>query len=136
MTDVETSVTSTERKSSRKMMWIGIIAAVIVILIIASFVLMINAGVTGTVRDVIIIFLALESVAIATLMIVLVVQVIGLVTMLREEVKPLLQSAQDTLEATRGTTAFVSQKVITPVIKVAGTVAGVKSAIKFLIKRK
>jgi K+ transporter len=67
---------------------------------------------------------------------VLVVQVIGLINMLREEIKPLLQSAQDTLESTRGTTAFVSQKVITPAINAAGTVAGVKRVIEFLIKRK
>jgi hypothetical protein len=136
MTDVETTVTSVDRKSSSKTKWIGIIAAAIVILIIVGFVLMINAGVTGTVRDVIVIFLALESVAIATLMLILVVQVIGLVKMLREEIKPLLQSAQDTLEATRGTTAFVSRKVISPAIKVASTVAGVKQVVKFLIKRK
>ena len=136
MTDVEPTVTSVDRKSSNKMKWIGLIAAVIVILIIAGFVVMISAGVTGVVRDVIVIFLALESVVIATLMLVLVVQVIGLVRMLREEIKPLLQSAQDTLEATRGTTTFVSKKVITPAINAVGTFAGAKRVVEFLIKRK
>jgi uncharacterized membrane protein YhaH (DUF805 family) len=136
MKDVETTVTSADGKSRRTMMWIGIIAAVIVVVIIIGFVLMINAGVTGTVRDVIIIILALESLVVGTLMLVLVVQVIALVKMLREEVKPLLQSAQDTLESTRGTTTFVSKKVIAPAIAVASTVAGVRRVIEFVIKRK
>ncbi len=136
MKDVETTVTSAHGKSRRKLMWIGIIAAVIVVVIIISFVLMINAGVTGTVRDVIIILLALESMVVGTLMLVLVVQVIALVKMMREEIKPLLQSAQDTLESTRGTTTFVSKKVIAPAIAVASTVAGVRRAVEFVIKRK
>jgi hypothetical protein len=136
MKDVETTVTSTERKSGRTMMWIGIIAAAIVLAIIVGFVLMISAGVTGTVRDVIIIILALESLIVGALMLVLVVQVIALVKMMREEIKPLLQSAQDTLESTRGTTTFVSKKVIAPAIAVASTVAGVRRVIEFVIKRK
>jgi UPF0716 family protein affecting phage T7 exclusion len=136
MKDVETTVTKADSKSKRKMTWIGVIAAAIVLVIIVGFVLMINAGVTGTVRDVIIIILTLELLVVGTLMLVLVVQVIGLIRMLREEIKPLLQSAQDTLEATRGTTAFLSKKVITPTINVVGTVAGVRRVIEFVIKRK
>ncbi|HET7375852.1 MAG TPA: hypothetical protein VFK30_04030 [Anaerolineae bacterium] len=136
MKDVETTVTKADSKSKRKMTWIGVIAAAIVLVIIAGFVLMINAGVTGTVRDVIIIILTLELLIVGTLMLVLVVQVIGLIRMLREEIKPLLQSAQDTLEATRGTTAFLSKKVITPTINAVGMVAGVRRVIEFVIKRK
>ena len=136
MKDVETTVTKADSKSKRKMTWIGVIAAAIVLVIIAGFVLMINAGVTGTVRDVIIIILTLELLIVGMLMLVLVVQVIGLIRMLREEIKPLLQSAQDTLEATRGTTAFLSKKVITPTINAVGTVAGVRRVIEFVIKRK
>ena len=136
MKDVETTVTKADSKSKRKMTWIGVIAAAIVLVIIVGFVLMINAGVTGTVRDVIIIILTLELLIVGTLMLVLVVQVIGLIRMLREEIKPLLQSAQDTLEATRGTTAFLSKKVITPTINAVGMVAGVRRVIEFVIKRK
>ena len=136
MKDVETTLTSADQKSKNKMLWIGLIAGAIVLVIIIGFVFMINAGVTGTVRDVIIILLTLELLVVGTLTLVLVVQVISLVRMLREEIKPLLQSAQDTLEATRGTTTFVSKKVITPAIEVVSAVAGVKRVIQFVIKRK
>jgi hypothetical protein len=136
MKDVETTVTSADRKSKRTLTWIGIIAAVVVLVIIIGFVLMIQAGVTGTVRDVIIIILALESLIVGTLMVVLVIQVIALVKMMREEIKPLLESAQDTLESARGTTTFVSKKVITPAISIASTAAGIKRVAEFLIKRK
>lgn len=136
MKDVETTVTSADRKSKRTLTWIGVIAAVVVLVIIIGFVLMIQAGVTGTVRDVIIIILALESLIVGTLMVVLVIQVIALVKMMREEIKPLLESAQDTLESARGTTTFVSKKVITPAISIASTAAGIKRVAEFLIKRK
>jgi hypothetical protein len=137
MDDQETITSSrAERSSRRRMMTIGIIAAVVLVLIIAGFVLMIQSGTTGVVRDVIIILLALESLIVVGLMLVLVFQVISLVRMLRDEVKPLLESAQDTLATARGTTTYVSKKVVSPSIAVAGSLAGLRRMAQVLIGRK
>lgn len=130
------TMTRAEKRSRRTTTLIGLVVAAILILIIGSFVLMISAGVTGTVRDVIIILLALESLVVVTLMLVLVYQVTLLVKMLREEIKPLIESAQETAASARGTTTFVSKKIVTPTVSIASTLAGVRRMISFVIKGK
>ncbi len=130
------TTTRAEKRSRRTTTLIGLVVAAILILIIGSFVLMISAGVTGTVRDVIIILLALESLVVVTLMLVLVYQVTLLVKMLREEIKPLIESAQETAASARGTTTFVSKKIVTPTVSIASTLAGVRRMMSFVIKGK
>jgi hypothetical protein len=61
-------------------------------------------------RDVSIILVALESIFIGIMLTVLVVQLARLTKMLREEVLPVLTSAQDTASTVRGTTTFVSDR--------------------------
>lgn len=48
--------------------------------------------------------------------------------LLRDEVSPLLNSAQETLHTVRGTTSFVSEKAVRPIVRVYGVVAGAKRA--------
>ena len=130
------TMTRAEKRSRRTKTLIGLVVAAILILIIGSFVLMISAGVTGTVRDVIIILLELESLIVVALMLVLVYQVTLLVKMMREEIKPLIESAQETVASARGTTTFVSKKIVTPTVSIASTLAGVGRMISFVIKGK
>ncbi|HEY4720674.1 MAG TPA: hypothetical protein VII92_02405 [Anaerolineae bacterium] len=137
MSEQETiTMTRAEKRSRRTTTLVGLAVAAILILIIGSFVLMISAGVTGTVRDVIIILLALESLVVVTLMLALVYQVTLLVKMMREEIKPLIESAQETIASARGTTTFVSKKIVSPAVSIASTLAGVGRMISFVIKRK
>jgi hypothetical protein len=63
---------------------------------------------------------------------VLVVQVALLTNLLRNEVKPILDSTQETARTLRGTATFISQNVVDPVIKVHASVAAVKSALDLL----
>ena len=130
------TTTRAEKRSRRTKTLIGLVVAAILILIIGSFVLMISAGVTGTVRDVIIILLELESLVVVALMLVLVYQVMLLVRMIREEIKPLIESARETVASARGTTTFVSKKIVSPAVSIASTLAGVRRMISFVIKRK
>jgi membrane protein implicated in regulation of membrane protease activity len=137
MSEQETiTMTRAEKRSRRTTTLIGLVVAAILILIIGSFVLMISAGVTGTVRDVIIILLELESLIVVALLLVLVYQVTLLVKMMREEIKPLIESAQETVASARGTTTFVSKKIVTPTVSIASTLAGVGRMISFVIKGK
>ncbi len=48
--------------------------------------------------------------------------------LLNDEVSPLVGSAQETLDTVRGTTSFVSESTVTPIIRVYGIVAGAKRA--------
>ena len=134
--DETVSQTSAEKKNKRRKTYMGIGVAVVLILIIAGFVLMISGGVTGVVRDIIIIFLALESLILVGLMVVLVIQMTMLVRMMRDEVRPLIASAQETVNSARGTTQFVSRKIVTPTASVAANVARVTRMFRVLFRGK
>ena len=87
-----------------------------------------------TIRDLAIILLAVEFLIIGGLLIVLVWQIWRLVRLLESEIKPLLDSANDTVNTVRGTSDFVSEKVVKPVVRVHSFVAGVKGGFRSLFK--
>ena len=89
----------------------------------------------SSVRDLSIIILALESVVVGVLLGILIVQVTRLVRLLRDEVMPILYSTQETLGTIRGTTTFVSDRVVQPVVKVSSYTAGVRQAVNVLFSR-
>ena len=89
----------------------------------------------GSVRDLSIIILALESIVVGVLLGVLIVQVTKLIRMLRDEVMPILYSTQETLNTMRGTTTFISDRVVQPVVKVSSYTAGMRQAISVLFGR-
>jgi hypothetical protein len=126
------SPSTTEKRGPNRKVIIAIVGVVVVALIIVGFVWMIQAQATGVVRDVFIIFMAIVMLFIGIMLVALVYQVAALTRMLREEIKPLLENAQETVNTARGTTMFVSDHVVKPVIGVAGTVAGVARVISLL----
>ncbi len=86
------------------------------------------------VRDVAIIVLAVESILIGIALVFLVFQINSLIRLLKEEIKPLLDSANETASTMRGTTKFISDKVVNPVISVTSTVSGAQQALKALVR--
>ncbi len=56
--------------------------------------------------------------------------------LVKNNVTPLLDNAADTARTAKGTAVFVSEGVVTPIIKVAGAAAGVKAAVQSLFQRK
>jgi len=84
------------------------------------------------VRDIFIIFLALESCLFGVAFIILLVMVIRLVNMLEFEIKPLLEKTNETVGTIRGTTHFVSQNVVQPVTRARVQAAGITRALKVL----
>lgn len=53
-------------------------------------------------------------------------------TMLDEDVKPLLGTARLTAEDVRGTTRYISRAAVTPIVRAYGVVAGVRRAANVL----
>lgn len=90
----------------------------------------------GIARDIAIIILAVESIVIGVLLAVLVIQVIRLVKLLREEVMPILNSTQETVSTVRGTATFMSDHLIQPVVKVSSVAAGARQAVSTLLGRR
>ncbi len=87
------------------------------------------------VRDLAIILLAIESLVIGVVLIVLIWEIRNLAKLLREEIKPIIDSADETVRTMRGTTTFVSETLVNPVVRASSFVSGVAQALRILVRR-
>ncbi|MBN1487678.1 MAG: hypothetical protein JW981_08555 [Anaerolineae bacterium] len=119
---------TTEEKAAQRTQTIIIAGGIIfLVLLIAAIVLMATfPQVTEVVRDIAIVFVAVETFLIGAALLVLVVQVQMLIRVLQDEIQPLLRSVNETTSTVRGTTQFVSHNLVDPIIKAAGFTAGVR----------
>lgn len=81
----------------------------------------------GATRDVVIIAVALTSLAANVALIMLALRMWTLVKALRDEVAPILESVRRTSETVRGTTTIVGDAVIRPAARLAGIAAAARS---------
>ena len=112
----------------------SIIAILILIGAIVAFVFLLRSDneITSRIRDVFIIFMALEFLIIGLVLIVLVVQLARLTNLLQNEIKPILDSTNETVSTLRGTTRFLSDNIVEPVIKLNEYFAGLQSVINLV----
>jgi len=114
---------------------IGIIVAVIILVIfmIASLAFLLNPTTdTARIRDIFIIFMALESIFMGLILVVLIIQLARLINLLQNEIKPILNSTNETVSNLRGTTAFLSDNLVGPVIKLNEYFAGITQGLAVL----
>jgi hypothetical protein len=112
-----------------KQRWImaGILAGVVIVVAVmvwAIIALSSNPAAAANVRDIFIIFMALESLLIGAALVVLIIQLASLINLLQNEVKPILKSTNETVNTLRGTSAFLSENLVEPVIKLNSYLAG------------
>jgi hypothetical protein len=84
-------------------------------------------------RDVAIVLLAIQSLVIGILLALMLLQIRKLVVLLREEIAPLLDSANSTMHKVETTTHFVSDTVVNPLIELIGYTKGGMEAAKVLL---
>lgn len=124
----------------------GLLVAFVILgfLIVLALALWIYAAATpvqglAALRDVAIVILALESILIMFIMLVIVILLWDLLSVIRRELIPLLQStlesASDTAHTVQGTTTFVSEYFIAPLIKTSSTLAGAQAVLRSLRNR-
>ncbi|MCI0474892.1 MAG: hypothetical protein L0Y55_01475 [Anaerolineales bacterium] len=87
-------------------------------------------------RDLAIILLAVESLVIGVMLIILIWEIRNLAKLLRDEIKPILDSADETARTLRGTTVFVSETFVNPMVRASSFVTGVGQALRILARRK
>jgi len=89
------------------------------------------------IRDIFIIFLAVESLFTGIALVILLIQLAQLINLLKNEVKPILDSTNQTVSTLRGTTSFLSDNLVEPVIKLNEYLAGLSTFLQTvgLIKR-
>jgi nitrate reductase gamma subunit len=100
------------------------IAVLIVLAAVIAFAVFLLTGsneTTERIRDVFIIFMALESMVIGLVLIIL-----------QNEIKPILDSTNETVSTLRGTTQFLGDHLAEPVIKLNEYLAGLSSFLKII----
>jgi flagellar motor component MotA len=107
----------------------GIIVGVLVMVALfvwAIIALSSHPAAAANVRDIFIIFMALESLLIGAALVVLIIQLASLINLLQNEVKPILRSTNETVNTLRGTSEFLSENLVESVIKLNSYLAGLK----------
>ena len=87
---------------------------------------------TESLRDVFIILVAFVFLVVGLALILLMVQLARLINLLNNEVRPMLESARETADTMRGTSRFLSDKLVAPIVKVSAGVAGFRRALELL----
>jgi hypothetical protein len=118
----------TENGNKRLMAIVIIISVVVLAGIIFGVVALSGMDSTGTgrVRDIFIIFMAIEFLIIGIALVVLIIQLASLINLLNNEVRPILKSTTETVNSLKGTTQFLSDNMVEPVIKLNEYLAGLK----------
>jgi amino acid permease len=78
------------------------------------------------VRDIFIIFMALVFLLLSASLVILIIQLATLINLLQNEIKPILESTHETVNTLKGTTTFLSNNLVEPVIKLNESLAGLK----------
>jgi hypothetical protein len=124
------------RKKSRLRRRLFLYGAVLLLVLTAAgvglFFISRDETLTRTTRDVFLILLALEFMVVGVALTVLVVQLARLMLLLELEIRPMLENANETLDALRGTTLFLSENLVEPVLKLQSSLAGIQRVMEIL----
>ena len=127
---------SPEQLRQQRAIIIGIaatgLALLAIIVLVTVGMLRQDAETTSKIADVFIVFMALESLIIGLVLIVLIVQLARLINLLQHEIKPIVESTNETVSTLRGTTQFLSDNLSEPVIKINEYLAGLSEFFKII----
>jgi len=132
--DVTVSEKSKSQSGKGKLILIIIGIILVLALIVFAIISLFRADVetTSKIRDIFIIFMALQSLLLGVALIILIVQLATLINVFKNEIRPILDTTNETLNNLKGTTTFISNNLVEPVIKMNEYSAGVKKFIDLL----
>ena len=125
LNDIQTKT----KTSFKRILTIGISVLLVFIgILIVSFIAFsrLKAETTANLRDVFIIVLAIEALLIGLAMFVLIIQTGMMLNILQNQVRPILENTQATIQKVKGTTAFLARYAVKPLISVNSYSAGFK----------
>jgi len=120
---------STEELRRQRLTIIGLVigAVVFLVLMVLAIIYLANPTTpTGKIRDIFIIFMALGFLVLGLALVILIIQLATLINLLQNEVKPILDSTNETANTLRGTAIFLSNNLVDPVIKLNEYLAGLR----------
>lgn len=126
------------QKNKKNIIFLTIGLIILFGLIIFAFLRLFQADLdtTSRIRDIFIIFMALQSLVLGIAIIILIVQLATLINVFKNEIKPILDTTNETLRNLRGTTSFISNNLVEPVIKMNEYSAGFKKFVDILKPKK
>jgi hypothetical protein len=115
--------------------WPIIVGGLALLALVVGFVVLMmltGAESVGKIRDIFIIFMALESLIIGVVLVILIVQLAVLINLIQNEIKPILTATNETVNTLKGTTTFISNNLAEPVIKLNEYLAGLSKLVEVL----
>jgi hypothetical protein len=115
-----------------------VLAAVLVLGVLALPIILVfmdPKGMLVHVRDMALIYSALFMCVGALLFIVMTGLIAFIAFTIRDNIVPALDKVKDTAQTVKGTATFVSESVVSPIIKVAGAASGAKAMVQTLMRR-
>ena len=127
----------TEKSSGSQKKTLTIISAVALLFLIGMaigivFLARSNAEITSQVRDIFIIVLAMESFLIGAALIILIIQLAVLSNLIQNEIQPILTSTKETIRTVKGTSRFISEKAVRPIVSIGGLFAGGRKLLEII----
>lgn len=119
---------------TKRVIWVVVLIAILVfagLVTGAIFLLNTDAATAAKVRDVFIIFMAFESIIIGAALVILTIQLAILINLIQNEIKPILDTTNETISTIRGTANFLSSNLVEPVIKLNEYVAALRKIVSF-----
>ena len=112
---------------------IGITLVLMFVTITVLLVMLVrNPELTQLIRDIMIIALAIEGLFIGIAIILAIFQITKFIRLLQDEIKPILEQANETLSTVRSTAGMVNENLTGPIMKIAGTLSGTMRFLKMI----
>jgi len=120
---------------------VSAIAIVILALLITAIYFLLRpetpADEVSRIRDVFIIVVGLETLIIGVALVILLVQLASLINLLQNEIRPIIQATNETVNTLRGTAEFLGENLVEPVIKLNSYLASIQRVLELMgLKRK
>jgi hypothetical protein len=112
-----------------------ILGGVGLLIVVVGFVVLLmlsGSESVGKIRDIFIIFMALESLIIGVVLVILITQLAVLINLIQNEIKPILQATNETVNNLKGTSVFIGDHLTEPVIKLNEYLAGLAKLVEVL----
>ena len=112
---------------------IGITLVLMFVTITVLLVMLVrNPELTQLIRDIMIIALAIEGLFIGIAIILAIFQITKFIRLLQDDIKPILEQANETLSTVRSTAGMVNENLTGPIMKIAGTLSGTMRFLKMI----
>jgi len=130
-----------EQQTRTVIITVSAISVVILALLITAIYFLLRpetpADEVGRIRDVFIIVVGLETLIIGVALVVLLIQLASLINLLQNEIRPIIQAANETVNTLRGTAEFLGENLVEPVIKLNSYLASIQRVLELMgLKRK